>query len=79
MDMEPKLSRGMASAVRILVADELGLKAENVHLAKMDIDKTLHPIQFANLENSGVHAVKLIIEYKKESEAFELAKKYFRK
>lgn len=71
-----ELSLGKASAIRILVADELGLNPSNVHLAKMYLDGEMHPIQSLNLERSGNDAAEMVCYAGLECQAIHLAEKY---
>lgn len=70
------ISIGKASAIRILVADELGLNPEFVPFAKMYMDGKLYQTQFGRLEKAGNEANELINKAGLQSEAMKLSNKY---
>jgi len=67
---------GKVAAIRILIADEMGLNPEFATFAKMYLDGNLAPTQFAILERAGHDANKLINDSGRAQEALELAEKY---
>lgn len=71
-----KISYLKAQAIRILIADELGLNPEYVAFAKLAIDDKLYVMQFARLESAGHDAVKKIHVAGKVNEAIKLQRKY---
>jgi len=75
--MEQKINLGKASAVRILVAEELGLNPEYVPLANEYIVGKLFPLQYGMLEKGGIQAVELINNAGLTDKASELAQRYF--
>lgn len=68
-----KYSLGTASAIRILVANDLGLNPEFVLLAEMYLSGELFASEYSKLENAGINAVKLIQTAGLEKEALELS------
>lgn len=70
------ISIGKASAIRILVADELELNPEFVPFAKMYLEGKLYQTQYGRLEKAGNEANELINNAGLQSQAIELSNKY---
>jgi len=75
--MENNISLGKASAVRIIIADELGLNPPYLAFAKMYMTGELYVTQYGRLEIGGIEANKLINEAGLTEKATELAQQFF--
>lgn len=74
--MEQNITLGKASAIRILVANELGLNPEFVSFAEMYMDGKLYVTQFGRLEKAGNEANELINKAGLQNRAIELSKRF---
>lgn len=71
-----KIQNLKAQAVRILIAEELGLNPEHVTFAKLAMDDKLYVMQYGRLEAAGQDAVKKIHAAGMVEQAIKLQDKY---
>lgn len=74
--MEVTIPNGKAYAIRIKVAEELGLNPEYTTLADMYLQGSLFVSMYGRLELAAKQALKLITDSGLEKEAYVLCEKY---